>query len=73
MFTDNNSTIAYASFSHLLKLRGLLHCIALISVHCSLSFGYHIPLDLGHHDAELEKVRSLAIFLGPRDLTALSL
>ena len=41
------------------------------SVHCPLSFGYHIPLDLGHHDAELEKVRSLAIFLGPRDLTAL--
>ena len=44
---------------------------ALFSVHCSLSFGYHIPLDLGHHDAGLEKVRSLAIFLGRRDLTGL--
>ena len=66
--TDSNSTIAFASFSYLLKLRGLLHWC---SIKCSLSFGWHIPVDLGHHDAELEKVRSLAIFLGPRDLTGL--
>ena len=70
MFTDSNSTIASASFTYLLKLRGLL-IDSQQSVHCSLSFGYHIPLDLGHHDAELEKVRSLAIFLGRRDLTGL--
>ena len=70
MCTDSNSTIAYASFSYLLKLKGLL-IDPQKGVHCSLSLGYHIPLDLGHHDAELEKVRSLAIFLGPRDLTAL--
>ena len=32
---------------------------------------YLIPLDLCQNDAELEKVRSLAIFLGRRDLTGL--
>ena len=70
MFTDSNSTIASASFTYLLRLRGLL-IDPQQSVYCTLSLGYHIPLDLGHHDAELEKVRSLAIFLGPRDLTGL--